>query len=391
MLSTPSLARNIPLLKWYNFLGSLCFYAAIMLIYYVEVTHSYALAASVFSVTMLAATFFEIPTGVLSDWFGRKGVLILSASCGLLSLVFFAFASGYWMLVIGAVLDGLAYALQSGNNDALLHDSLKELGREEEYTARQGEIGFWNQIAISVAVLAGSVVVGVSLSLVFQLSLIPFAIALLLTFFVQEPTVRGSVKGNVYAHIGEAIVIIRDNPRLRLLAVAQAFKGAFWGAKAPLMPAFFLTLWPLWAIGIARALSHAFSAFGMKASGYFTKKYGKEKIALWGEGAMFSVGTFILAVPSFFSPLLNSVSIFFNGLASPAESAMLQREYTDSHRATLGSLSSFVGTLLGAALAFFIGLYADYAGLLPALLLLQVFFLPVIFVYWKVGRPTRGA
>ncbi|HYF10545.1 MAG TPA: MFS transporter, partial [Candidatus Paceibacterota bacterium] len=291
-----SLERNITLLKWHTFLGSLCFYAAVMFIYYVGITESYALAASVFSISLIAAMVFEIPTGVLSDRFGRKSVLILSSLSALAALGFFAFADGYPMLVIGAILDGLAFALASGNNDALLHDTLKELGREEEYAARRGEIGFWHQVALSAAVLGGSFFVGISLSLVFQLALIPLSAALLLAFFVKEPAIRGHLQSNAYAHIGEALSLIRGNTRLNLLVSGRALTEAYWRAKTPLMPAFFLMLWPLWAIGIAKSLGHAGSALGMKSVGYFVKRYGREKMALWSEGAVFGIGTFVLAV-----------------------------------------------------------------------------------------------
>ena len=96
-----------------------------MAIYFAKVTGSYVLGLSVFSIAMISSAVFEIPTGVFSDLIGRKYTTMLSGLCLTLMGIAYAIGLSYGWLVMGAILEGLARALNSGNNDALLYDSLK--------------------------------------------------------------------------------------------------------------------------------------------------------------------------------------------------------------------------------------------------------------------------
>ncbi|GHO72032.1 hypothetical protein KSC_109240 [Ktedonobacter sp. SOSP1-52] len=73
------LAKNITLLKWFNFLIAFRPFSALALIYFSQVTHSYALGLSLFSITQLAQAMCEIPTGMYSNRVGRKLCLIIGA------------------------------------------------------------------------------------------------------------------------------------------------------------------------------------------------------------------------------------------------------------------------------------------------------------------------
>src|SRR4051812_41556467 len=77
--------RNIRLLALFNFLSDFRLYAPVMIIYFAEVSGSYVAAASVVSLTMLASAAFELPTGFLSDRFGRARVAAWGAAASALS------------------------------------------------------------------------------------------------------------------------------------------------------------------------------------------------------------------------------------------------------------------------------------------------------------------
>ncbi|MDP3733336.1 MAG: hypothetical protein Q8Q91_02225, partial [Candidatus Daviesbacteria bacterium] len=71
--------RNIRLLTWFNFFTDFKLYGPLAIIYFSQVTGSYGLGTSIFSVVMLSSALFEIPTGILSDFLGRKKTLTLGA------------------------------------------------------------------------------------------------------------------------------------------------------------------------------------------------------------------------------------------------------------------------------------------------------------------------
>ena len=64
--------RNIKLLTWFNFFTDFKLYAPVAIIYFSQVSGSFALGMAVFSIATVSSAFFEIPTGIFSDMIGRK-------------------------------------------------------------------------------------------------------------------------------------------------------------------------------------------------------------------------------------------------------------------------------------------------------------------------------
>src|SRR5262249_48952672 len=133
IMKTIMISRNINLLKWFNFFYDFRPYGAIAVLYFAQVTHSYALGLSVFSITSVANSVFNVPTGYLSDRWGRKPTVLLGAIASVVDLTIYAVSHSFALLVVGAVINGLAQALMSGNNDALLYDTMKELGSDQDF------------------------------------------------------------------------------------------------------------------------------------------------------------------------------------------------------------------------------------------------------------------
>lgn len=115
-----STQKNIKLLSWLNFCCDFRIYSAIAVLYFAQVTGSFALALGVFSVGKIASALFELPTGVLSDLVGRRMTVVLGQASATLGIICYAIGGSFAVLAIGAILEGLAFALFSGNNSALL-------------------------------------------------------------------------------------------------------------------------------------------------------------------------------------------------------------------------------------------------------------------------------
>ncbi len=90
--------------------------------------------------------------------------------------------------------------------------------------------------------------------------------------------------------------------------------------------------------------------------------------------------------PTFLSPLLMTSPALFLGAATVAESSLMQKEFSNEQRATMGSLNSFAGSILFGIVSFFIGFEADLLTPAKAILLIQLFLLVNIFIYWKLFR-----
>ncbi|MEQ4724871.1 MFS transporter [Nonomuraea sp. B19D2] len=374
--------RNVRLLSWFNFFGDFRMYGPIMVVYFAQVTGSYTAAASLLAVKMLSSAAFEVPTGVLSDRLGRRGTMIAGAVVMVAAHLGYAGASGYGLLLAAVVLEGLATSLWSGNNESLLYDTLLEAGREEEFPRHSGRVNSMFQIALALAAAIGGVVAGAwSLRVVVVLSVVPQVLCVLIALRVREPRVHGPRESNVLVHLGSALRGIRRNPVLRRMTLVSALRYSSESA-AQLSPVFVAGLWPLWALGLWRTFGHGVAFVGFRVSGWVIGRVGAARTLLFGE-LFDNVANFVALVkPTVFSPVLLGSPAY--GMSTIAQQTLLQREFTDRERATMGSLASLLGSVLYALVALGAGLVADRWGIVPALLAIQAVVLIALPLAWWV-------
>lgn len=379
--------KNIRLLAWFNFLNEFRLYGPIMILYFSQVSGSYALGMSVFSVTMIASSLFEVPTGVLSDRIGRKYTMVAGAAMGALSVMLYAVGGSYAMLAIGGIIEGLARAFFSGNNDALLHDTLTESGQTEAYQEYFGKTTAAYQVALAIAAVVGGFLGAISFNLPFWLSVIPQIGGLLIALQIAEPRVHSREgQGNIYAHLREAFVNIVRNPRLLNVSVGRITAYAVEESGWQFRNAFLSLLWPTWALGIAQLLSNAQAAVGFYFAGRLTKRFGELRILLTDVLYSRFIVTFCLVFPNVLSPILISTSSALFGAGVVSAGGLTQREFTQEQRATMGSMTAFAGSIAYATFSLLLGALADAIGVIPALLVAQALgLLPVIF-YWRAFR-----
>lgn len=379
--------RNIKLLAWFNFFTDFKLYGPLAIIYFSQVTGSYALGTSIFSAVMISSAIFEVPTGILSDFLGRKKTLALGALASAVSIVFYASALSYLVLLAGAVMEGLSRSLYSGNNEALLHDTLKQEGLEKNYHHFLGKLSSMFQIALAISALMGGIVAQFNFALVFWLSVIPQLICFALSLQIIEPKIHTKDQsGNIYKHLKESIVLFFKNPKLRLVSLSSILSYGFGEASYQFRGAFFISIWPIWAIGIAGMLSNLGATLGFYFSGKIIDRFGAFKSLFWGSIYNRLIDFVSLIFPSLFSPILMSTTSLHHGISNVAKSALMQKEFTDHQRATMGSLNAFGGSIFFAITAFGLGLVADKLNPVQALILLEILMMINVYVYWKLFK-----
>jgi MFS family permease len=374
--------RNVRLLSWFNFFGDFRMYGPIVVIYFAQVTGSYTAATSLLAAKMLSSASFEVPTGVLSDRLGRRGTMITGAVVMVAAHLGYAGASGYGLLLAAVVLEGLATSLWSGNNESLLYDTLLDAGREEEFPRHSGRVNSMFQIALALSASIGGVVADAwSLRVVVLLSVVPQVLCVLVALRVREPRVHGPLESNMLVHLGSALRGIRLNPVLRRMTLVSALRYSSESA-AQLSPVFVAGLWPLWALGLWRTFGHGVAFVGFRVSGWVIDRASAARTLVFGELSD-NVANFVALVkPTVFSPVLLGSPAY--GMSTIAQQTLLQREFTDRERATMGSLASLLGSVLYALVALGAGLLADRWGIVPALLAIQAVVLIALPLAWWV-------
>lgn len=379
--------RNIKLLSWFNFFSDFTLYAPIAIIYFSQVSGSYVLGMSIFAIARVSSALFEVPTGIFSDRIGRRKTLILGAAAAIAFATFYAIGHSFWILVIGAILEGLSRSFYSGNNEALLYDTLAEKNQQNKYAEYLGKTSKMNEIALALSALAGGLfLIKGSIGTLLWLSVISQIICLIIAFKFIEPKTHSNKSGNIYKHLKIALVEFMHNPKLRLLSLTSIIGSGFGEASYHFQSAFFATVWPVWAISFTKTFNNALSAFSFHYSGRIIKRFNVFKVILLGQFYTRSIIIFSAGIPTVLSPILMSSTSVFWGVLTVGRNTLMQKEFKDEQRATMGSLNSFAASIVFGITAVSLGFTADKLSPAMALILLQFFQSANIFIYYKLFK-----
>ncbi len=382
--------RNIRLLAWFNFFLDFRLYAPVAILYFTKVTNSFAFGMSIFSVVMVSSALMELPTGILSDRIGRKQTLLCGAVASAFAIVFYAVGGIYAMLFIGAILEGTSRAFFSGNNEALLYDTLAEDNQANAYQEIYGKVSSTSQVALAISAILGGIIASASYSGVMWLSLIPQVLNIGLAFSLVEPRIHRPIETNPYQHLQSSFRNIVRNPKLRTLSIASSLSFAIGETAFQFRPAFIEMLIPTWAIGVPRTLSNIGAAFSFYFAGGLIRRFGEFRLLIGGMflSQLTHLGSLLVFSP--LSPVLMSATSLFFGVNTVSVNGLMQSEFTSEQRATMGSISSFGGSLLFAVASFGIGALADRVGVVNALMITTLLGFIPIWLYRRalILRPS---
>lgn len=152
---TQALEGNLHRFVLFRLLFSARFYYPVFTILFLDyglTLEQFSLLNLVWALTIVGA---EVPSGALADILGRKRLLVFAAGLMVLEMALLVFvpigASPllFTVFLLNRVFSGLAEAAASGADEALAYDSLKALGREDDWvhllerTSRIVSIGFF--------------------------------------------------------------------------------------------------------------------------------------------------------------------------------------------------------------------------------------------------------
>lgn len=161
----------------------------------------------------------EVPTGAVADVFGRKASRITGRVLSLISVAVLLAADSFLWFAISFVFTALSYNLESGAGDALLYDSLKELGEEDRYMRISGNREVFFQIAGIASFLLGGYMATKSYKVAFIITIIIGVFTLLHAFSFMEPTIgrmhQEEASDNVFVkQLKDSIRVVRSNPKI---------------------------------------------------------------------------------------------------------------------------------------------------------------------------------
>lgn len=206
----------------YSFFKNFAFFSAVLVPFFTDWGH-----ISLFQVQLLQSWFsvwvflLEIPTGAVADKIGRKHSLILGSTTIALATIIYGSMPSFAIFLLAEFLFALGYALNSGADQALLYDTLKVAGREDESKKILGRSDALMLAGMMVAAPVGSVLASsFGLNAPQYLTAIPMLIAASIAWSIPEPKYHSDSESKKYLDIIKyGFSTIRRNPVIRTLAI----------------------------------------------------------------------------------------------------------------------------------------------------------------------------
>lgn len=163
------------------------FIAPIRILYLISFGLSYSQIGMMELAAAIAIIVLEIPSGIYADMFGRKKSRLIAYLLSFLAFCFLSFGSTPLVFIFGWVLSGAADAFQSGAQDALIFDTLKQLDREKEYIKIKSHFLLINTISVVAGSLSGVYLYLIDKRLPWYLVTATIFISALIFLTIKEP------------------------------------------------------------------------------------------------------------------------------------------------------------------------------------------------------------
>lgn len=205
----------------YAFFKNFAFFSAVLVPFFTDWGH-----ISLFQVQLLQSWFsiwvfvLEIPTGAVADKIGRKHSLVLGAIFIAVATIIYGSIPSFAIFLVAEFLFAVGYALNSGADQALLYDTLKSLGREDESKVVLGRADAIMLSGMMTAAPLGSLLAGkLGLNAPQILTSIPMLIAGIVAWSIPEPKIHTDSESSRYSEIiKQGFSAIKTNPVIRTLA-----------------------------------------------------------------------------------------------------------------------------------------------------------------------------
>ena len=123
----------------YGFLKNQRFYEPFLLLIFLQTKGlSFSQIGTLYSIRFILRALFEIPSGLLADALGRKGIMLFAYAMYIGSFLGYYLANTYYWLWIPTALFALGDAFRTGTHKAMIFEYLKHNGMENLKVAYYG-------------------------------------------------------------------------------------------------------------------------------------------------------------------------------------------------------------------------------------------------------------
>lgn len=302
------------------------------------------------SIFHITGIIMETPTGVIADLYGRKKSRMLGVIAFMIYVLIIVLSKEYYMMVIGFIICGLSYNLESGSGTAHIYDSLKEIKKESLFMKINSFLEATYQFGSSIAlVIGGFIAQYLGFDYTYYIMVVISIISIYILFLMKENdmshTKHISLKEGIKKQYIDTFKLGIKNKKLLFLMISSAF-------FASMVTISFFYLQNYWdSLSIPTSLITIFLALHGISAGiggifaYKIEKFLKERGILIFIPLLTIIGLWALTIEaiSFYAFIVVGAldSIFFVILTD-----YMNRLIESKVRATLLSLSSMLFSIV---------------------------------------------
>jgi len=393
------LKRNISISYVYNFFLQLNITSAIWVLYLAFRGMSLIEIGILESIYHITGLLFELPTGALADLYGRKFCVVLGRIVDIISCILMITSKSFLGFAISFIFSSASMNLNSGAAEALIFDSLKELGEEDNYKKIWGQLAFVMSIAQGTAVLLGGILADNNFLYAYMLGAVIQIIALLISFNFNEPPVaQESNNGRVHDKQENAIIkqvvtsvnVLKGRKAILYTIMFSALVGSLQTTVFFYSQQYFFDMgYTTTVIAIICALGSLIEAISSKYAYWFESKLKLKGtlIAISSLNITALTGLAFLSKLSVFFYILTAVT---GGLAFTIFSDYINSGIPSEYRATILSFDSLCFSLFMIFIFPFVGFIAQHVGFSITFGVTAIAYIPVmVFLMKKLTKHSK--
>lgn len=355
---------NIWKIYLFRFLISFNLIAPILVPFYLSLDFTATQIFALSAIAMASNLLFEIPSGYLSDKFGRKKTLILCGIAYTIGSVIYAFFSKFYLFVLAQIIFGIGGSLLSGTDTSLIYDSLTQVKKINLFKKIEGGSRFFIRIAASSASFLGGLLALITLRTPFYFAAIVPMIMIPLAFSMMEPKrKKRKTETNALFDIGKISKFVFRHKKIMSITLYNALVC---GIMLMIITSYYLYYneigFNATHISIIYGFFMIFSAFGAVSTHFLEKKIGKRNSFI-----LLAFPFIIFILLGIFQSIYLIPFIFLNGFiwgfSRPLFSGYTNELISSEIRATALSVTNMVKVLPIIILSPLIGKLIDLTSL----------------------------
>ncbi len=331
----------------------------------------------------------EVPSGILADKWGRKKVYVISSLFAIFQVIMLIYASNYWHFFIASILSAISYSFLSGTNTAMFYDTLKQLKKEDEFEKLWARQHIFQQIPLIIAFVSSGFLYKVSPLLPFQLSLLFLIASLIVVLTFKEPKYHKPLEDvNVFTHFIRTMKFIFKNSFLKTMLIFTIIfsvgSDISYGYGQIYLKQLAL---PVVLFGIAYTFKSMLVTLFANIAPSIRKKINYQGIFAL-QMILITALFFVMALTNnyFIGAICFILIAIPHGLFVVSKESYVNKHTQSHHRATVGSLFSFVVALVFLILEPVTGYLAELYTMKFPFLLIAILLLIYTAYYLLKGR-----